>query len=234
MTETEHDTTGGDASLTRTGNAREARSDDEPRAGIREARDDDEPRAAASGPRVVITGFMAAGKTAVGRALARLLGCAFADTDELVRARAGRTPAEIIEADGEARFRELESLALRDALAPGGPLVVATGGGTWLSAANRALAARRDCLSVWLDAPFELCLRRIEAEARTTTRPLARDAGAARALYEARRASYALAALRVEVATGRTAESIAAEIANLLGRRQHSDGQTNETGEPTE
>jgi shikimate kinase len=172
--------------------------------------------------RVVITGFMAAGKTTAARALADRLGCASADTDELVREREGRTPAEIIDAEGEARFREIESRVLADALAPDGPLVVATGGGTWSTPANRMLVAERGCLAVWLDAPFELCWRRIEAESMKVGRPLARDAETALALYHARRATYALAAHRVEVAAGRTAESVAAEIANLLGERQHS------------
>lgn len=181
--------------------------------------------------RVVVTGFMAAGKSTAARSLARLLGCESADTDELVRALEGRTPAEIIDAEGEARFREIESRALRDALATGGALVVALGGGAWAIAANRALVAERGCVAVWLDAPFELCWRRIEAESAKIGRPLARDAGAARALYQARRETYALAAHRVEVAAGRTAESIAAEIANLLGGPQHSGRRRNETGE---
>ena len=181
-------------------------------------------------PRVVITGFMAAGKTTVARALAALLGCATADTDELVRARCGRTPAEIIDAEGVARFREVESRALADALADDGPLVVSLGGGAWTVASNRELIAGRGCLAVWLDAPFELCWRRIEAESAETGRPLARDPQAARALYQARRASYALAAHRVEVAAGRTSESIVAEIANLLGGPQHAGQQPNRTG----
>lgn len=183
--------------------------------------------------RVVITGFMAAGKTTVARALARLLGCEVADTDEFVRAREGRTPAEIIETEGEARFRQIESRALRDALAPDGPLVVALGGGAWAAPANRALVAERGCRAVWLDASFELCWQRIEAGAKTTGRPLARDIETARSLYHARREIYALAAHRVEAAAGRTAESIAAEIANLLGGPQHSGQQRNETGEQT-
>ena len=181
--------------------------------------------------RVVITGFMAAGKTTAARALARLLGCEMTDTDELVRARDGRTPAEIIDAEGEARFREIESRALRDALAIDGPLVVSLGGGTWAAAANRELITQRGCVAVWLDAPFELCWQRIEAESAKAGRPLARDIETARALYRARRETYALAAHRVAVAAGRTAESLASEIANLLGESQHLVSQQNQTGE---
>ena len=180
--------------------------------------------------RVVITGFMAAGKTTVSRALAALLGCEMTDTDELVSAREGRAPAEIIDAEGEARFREIESRALRAALTPDGPLVVALGGGTWAVPANRELIAERGCSAVWLDTPFELCWQRIEAESETTGRPLARDMETARSLYRTRRELYALAAHRVEAPAGRTGESVAAEIANLLAESQHSRRQRGETG----
>ena len=194
-------------------------------------REDTATRGVSEAPvRIVITGFMAAGKTTVSRALARLLGCASADTDELVREREGRTPAEIIDAEGEARFREIESRALADALAIDGPLVVATGGGAWAVPANRELIAERGCVAVWLDAPFELCWQRIEAESQRIGRPLARDIETARALYDARRETYALAAHRVEVAAGRTSESVAAEIAKLYGEAQHSSRHQNETG----
>jgi shikimate kinase len=179
-------------------------------------------------PCVVITGFMAAGKTTVARALAARLGCEMLDTDELVRERAGRTPAEIIDAEGESRFRELESRVLGEALSGARPLVVALGGGAWSLAANRELIAARGCLTVWLDAPFELCRQRIEGAQDAPERPLARDPARARALYDARRADYALAARRVEVSAGMTAASVAEEIAKLVGRSQH-EGQTKDT-----
>ena len=183
--------------------------------------------------RVVITGFMAAGKTTVARALASRLGCRVLDTDDLVRERTGCTPAEIIDAEGEARFRELESAALRDALADGPPAaaVIALGGGAWSVEANRELINARGCLTVWLDAPYELCRRRLDDAARAAAanapdRPNARDPERARALYDARRPDYALAARRVEVAAGRPAESIAEEIANLVRQPQHGSQTT--------
>ena len=164
---------------------------------------------------VVITGFMAAGKTTVARELARRLCCAFVDLDELIAAREGRTPQELIDDEGEARFRELESEALRAALESGADGVIALGGGAWTLERNRTLVASHGCLTVWLDAPFELCWRRI-GEAGGGGRPLARDAGETRRLYDERRGSYALAA-RVEAGAGRRVESIVAEIAHALG-----------------
>ena len=167
------------------------------------------------GGRVVVTGFMAAGKTTVGRALAQLLGCAFRDLDDVVAAREGRTPRQLIDEEGEAAFRDAETRALREALAADGPRVVALGGGAWTLGRNRALVREAGFLSAWLDAPFELCWRRI-AEGGGDERPFARDPARARALYEERRAAYALADLRVRVAPGRGAEELAAEIASRL------------------
>ena len=84
---------------------------------------------------VVLIGFMAAGKTAVGRALASRLGFEFCDTDEMVTSAAGRTVEEIFAAEGEQRFRELERDAvIRAAARP--KRVIACGGGAVLSVRN--------------------------------------------------------------------------------------------------
>lgn len=173
-------------------------------------------KASADAPRVVITGFMAAGKTTVARALAARLGCDAVDTDERAAALAGRTPAEIIDAEGEARFREIEARALREILAAAGPLVVALGGGAWTLPENRAMIAARGCRAVWLDAPFELCWQRITASPDDPARPFARDPARARALYDVRRAAYALARFHLPVADGDTPDEIADRIARSL------------------
>lgn len=147
--------------------------------------------------RIVITGFMCAGKTTVAAALARQLDCAMIDLDAHVTEIAHRTPQQIINTDGEPRFREIETRALRDALENADARVIALGGGAWSLERNRALISEYNCLTVWLDAPFALCWRRIEAT--KDARPLARDRQHARQLYDARRALYALAALRIEI-----------------------------------
>lgn len=162
----------------------------------------------------IITGFMGAGKTTVGRALARLLGETFIDLDDAVKEFEGRGPRELIDEEGEEFFREAETRALRRVLEEGRARVVATGGGAWTLARNRELVAAHGCLSVWLDAPFELCLRRIEDEGGRQSRPFARDAERARALYEQRLAAYRRADLRVAVGPGAGAGELAAEIAS--------------------
>ena len=163
---------------------------------------------------IIITGFMSAGKTVVASALARRLACAVIDLDQFIRERVGRTPQVIIDEDGEPRFREIEAQALREALETGGARIIALGGGTWTISDNRALINEHQAFTVWLDAPFELCWQRIAGE--NNSRPLARNVDAARKLYDARRAVYDQALLRVEVDEERSADAIAAEIAKAL------------------
>ncbi|HEX8069581.1 MAG TPA: shikimate kinase [Pyrinomonadaceae bacterium] len=167
----------------------------------------------ARAPRVAITGFMAAGKTTVARALAERLGCAWLDLDEFIAARNGRAVPAIIAAEGEARFRELETAALAAALATDAR-VLALGGGAWTLARNRALVAQAGCVTVWLDAPFDLCWQRIEAS--QGARPLAPDRAQARARYDERRALYRLAAQCVPVNATQNAADIAAAILSRL------------------
>jgi shikimate kinase len=172
-----------------------------------------------SGRRVVIAGFMGAGKTTVGRALARLLGETFVDLDDAVKELEGRGPRELIDEEGEGYFRDAETRALRRVLERGDARVLATGGGAWALARNRSLVKEHGCLSVWLDAPFDLCLRRIDREGARDSRPFARDLERARRLYEERLAAYRQADVRVAVAPGTGAEELAAEIAAALRTR---------------
>jgi shikimate kinase len=146
--------------------------------------------------RIVIVGFMGSGKTTVAKALARKLECAMIDLDSFIDEREGRSPAEIIEQDGEVAFRPIETRALNEALKKNDARVIALGGGAWRIEANRAMVLKHDCLSVWLDAPFELCWQRIISSAKTI-RPMAPDRESAQLLYESRRPTYELAELRV-------------------------------------
>ena len=163
-----------------------------------------------TGRRIVIVGFMGCGKTTVAQRLARELDCGFVDLDSFIREREGRSPAEIITQDGEAAFRELETLALRDVLQDRTPWVIALGGGTWIVPANRTLIALHDCMSIWLDAPFELCWERITTS--QAGRPLAPNRETALSKYESRRADYALAERTIVLNATDTAETLAEQI----------------------
>lgn len=164
--------------------------------------------------RIIIVGFMGAGKTTVASALAARLNCAMIDLDELIHAREGRTPQAIIDEDGETRFRQIETRILLDALEKTDARIIALGGGAWTFEANRTLINAHGCLSVWLDAPFELCWQRIESG--DEVRPFAREYDQARQLYRDRRALYELAALRVFIEEGESADKIAARIAEQI------------------
>jgi shikimate kinase len=160
--------------------------------------------------RLVILGFMACGKTTVARELARQRECEFVDLDSFINEHNGRSPAEIIQRDGEEKFRETETLALRDVLQNKDVRIIALGGGTWTIPANRTLIALHDCETVWLDAPFELCWQRITAS--KLIRPLAPGEEIARSRYELRRGEYAHADRRIEVNPADSPSDLAEEI----------------------
>jgi shikimate kinase len=161
--------------------------------------------------RIVIAGFMGAGKTTVAVALGRLLDCRSIDLDDVITAREGRTPQRLIDDEGEAAFRDLETRALRDALADCSECVIALGGGAWTLERNRRLVDEHGCVAVWLDVPFDLCWQRITRHGEED-RPFARDRARAHDLFEARRPAYKLAGVRIRVAPGRGVAKIAAEI----------------------
>jgi len=97
---------------------------------------------------VALVGYRGTGKSTVGRIVAARLGWPFADADREVEARAGRPIRAVFEADGEPAFRDLEAAALAD-LCTRRPLVLATGGGAVIRAANRA-ALRAFGFVAWL------------------------------------------------------------------------------------
>jgi shikimate kinase len=166
--------------------------------------------------RILITGLMGSGKTTVARELARQLNCDWVDLDEMIAKHEGRTPREIIEQEGEEKFRETETQMLRQVLTSGSERVVAMGGGAWTIAKNRELIAKHGAATVWLDVPFDLCWSRIGASGEK--RPLAPSYGAARQRFEDRLDIYALANFRIAITKSDTAEEIAKKTAALISR----------------
>lgn len=118
--------------------------------------------------RVVLIGFMAAGKSTVGRLLADRLGWRFIDLDERIEAIAGRSVADIFARDGESAFRALEEQATHT-LVTEGDVVIAPGGG-WVTSPALLDALRPGSLVVWLRISPREAVRRALAEQRP--RPL--------------------------------------------------------------
>src|SRR5437764_564748 len=128
---------------------------------------------------IVLIGFMGAGKSSVGRTLARTTGLARFDTDEMVAARFGATISKIFETHGEEKFREAEADALRE-LSGKGDAIVVTGGGIVLRPGNVELL-RALGIIVHLRADEATLFKRIS---RRTTRPLLRTANPRATLTE--------------------------------------------------
>ena len=115
--------------------------------------------------RIVLTGFMGAGKTSVGRLLAQALGWNFLDLDHHLEARAGASIAALFTTHGEPHFRRLESSALANALARP-HTVLALGGGTPEQTTNRLLLEQTPgTLVIFLDAPFPVLYDRCMLQA---------------------------------------------------------------------
>jgi shikimate kinase len=152
--------------------------------------------------RVILTGFMGAGKTEVGRRLAHVLGWRFVDTDAVIEAVAGRSVAAIFAAEGEAGFRAREREAVTDACRLA-ETVIAVGGGALVDPDNRRALLAAGPVVCLRATPREI-LRRL-GEARD--RPLLNGDGIAseadrlariETLLAAREPIYALATQAVD------------------------------------
>jgi len=134
-----------------------------------------------SKPNIILTGFMATGKTTVGKRLAEQLDYDFVDTDELIVERSGQTVAEIFRQKGEAAFRRMESEISQELGGKEG-LVVSTGGRLMLDPANAAALTRQGRVFCLVAAPEEI-LRRVESDTHVR-RPLLEGTNAIERIVE--------------------------------------------------
>lgn len=125
-----------------------------------------------SRPNIILTGFMATGKTTVGKLLADHLGYDFVDTDTLIAERSRQTIDEIFHAKGEAAFREMEAAISRE-LGEKEGLVIATGGRLMLDATNAAVLCKRGRVFCLVATPEEI-LDRVSKD-KHVKRPLLDD-----------------------------------------------------------
>jgi shikimate kinase len=162
-----------------------------------------------------LVGFMGAGKTTVGRALAVKLGWDFVDLDDLIQAREGRTIAEIFRQSGEKAFRDLERQVLRETIGSRRVVgsVLSLGGGAFIDNTNQQLLRENGIPAVFLDASAEELFRRCQQPG--VDRPLLSDRNGFLALYEQRRPAYLSAAFCIQTA-GREITWIVDEIVTRL------------------
>ncbi len=176
-------------------------------------------------PRAVfLTGFMGAGKTGVGKALARRLGWRFVDLDRRIETAEGCSIRNLFEQRGEPGFRRAESAALCRLLTElkrSPRTVTALGGGTLSLARNRQLLRQQGGPLVFLKAPLAALHRRCRRTRRA--RPLFADYKHFRQLYRSRLPHYSKADLRISTAR-KHPRTLAAEIAAGLGLESRQEG----------
>lgn len=120
---------------------------------------------------IILVGFMASGKTSVGRALADRTGWTLVDADDVIVARAGKPIHRIFAEDGEPAFRELESRVIAD-LCAGERQVIASGGGAFVSERNREVMLAGGRVFFLSASPAEILRRVREEDAGGPIRPL--------------------------------------------------------------
>lgn len=138
---------------------------------------------------IVLCGFMGAGKTVVGKELAKIMGRKFNDTDEMIEAETGISIPAIFAARGEDYFRELEFEICKKA-AELKNAVISTGGGAMTFQRN-VEAIKKGSKVVFLDASFDVICDRVGDG---TSRPLFKNRENAKKLYDERRKKYLEAA----------------------------------------
>ena len=168
---------------------------------------------------IVLVGLMGAGKSTVGRRLAKRLGLQFVDSDSEIEGASGLTAAEVYEKFGEKDFRDGER-RLVARLMDGEVRVIATGGGAYVDPRTRELLNDR-AITIWLDAPIDILTERT---GRRDTRPLLRNGdreSTLQRLSQERGPAYSEAHIHIKSgngAHGDVVESIVEALDAHLGR----------------
>ena len=162
---------------------------------------------------IILTGFMASGKTTIGAELAKMMGFSFADTDAMIEKAQGRTIKEIFASDGEEYFRCLETQTAERTASMNGA-VISTGGGMVLRTENME-HLRKNGVIFYLDTDIEVILARLRNAA--ASRPLASGVSEEdiRARFEARRSFYENCDFRIAVYENDTPFMCAKKIAAI-------------------
>jgi shikimate kinase len=160
--------------------------------------------------RVYLIGFMGAGKTTVGRQLAKKLRWKFFDLDQEIEKLEKKRISEIFRESGEPHFRELERRHLKE-LSSVERAVIALGGGAFLDPQNRELAEKTG-LTIWLKVSFAKVADRVKIDG---TRPKFADKDQAERLYRSREPFYANAKIHISADAG-SPEAVVNEIMGVI------------------
>ncbi len=171
------------------------------------------------GRSVVFVGLMGAGKTAIGRRVAQMLGMPFIDSDHEIETVSRMSVPDLFELYGEPEFRSLERRVISRLVEEGGR-IVSTGGGAFMNEETRSAIAA-NAVSVWLKADLDVLMERVS---KNRNRPLLRNpdpVSVMQRLMKERYPVYALADVTV-LTRDETKEIIAAETIAALAR--HLEG----------
>lgn len=166
---------------------------------------------------IVLTGFMASGKTEISKAIAEISQYKLIDTDEMIADQAGMSINEIFANYGEERFREIEHETIKKAAALDG-YVIATGGGVPLNR-NNIEVLRQNGVIVNLAPAFSVIQERLESA--RATRPLLQNQSIAeiKKRFEDRIPFYNNCDEKISIINGRTPKSYAMEILSICEKK---------------
>ena len=169
--------------------------------------------------KLILLGYMGAGKSTIGPLLAQELGYDYLDLDQLIEQQEVKSIPEIFESNGEIYFRRAEHRILKETLTKYSNTVLSLGGGTPCYANNHELYQRPDCKSIYLKASISTLKSRLEQD--STPRPLLQQMSSmekedfiAKQLFE--RSFFYYQAQNVIEVDGKSPEEITKEICNTL------------------
>lgn len=163
---------------------------------------------------IALTGFMGVGKSSVARHLSQILGSDRIDLDAAIEEAVGRTIAELMDLEGEASFRTVETDILKQILNGTKPGILSLGGGTWTLPENRVLIKSNGYTVIWLESNFDHCWINIKFSRKD--RPLGRNKEETRKLFDDRQRHYCLADWHFVVRPDHTSYEVARQIAEQL------------------
>jgi shikimate kinase len=164
--------------------------------------------------RVILTGFMGVGKSTVARHLSYILRTERIDLDAVIEDSEQKSVINIIEEKGVEYFRRIETQNLKKILENDCAIIIALGGGAWMTEENRELIKAYKCTTIWLESTFEHCWRNISMSKKV--RPMVKNKVQVKTLFDDREKFYCLAdwhfLMKPELTSLEVAKQIAEEV----------------------